>query len=552
MATPRAFSASTAKRPGRTPPSAPGTPAVLPLHQRILFPPSSTARPPRILHSSAHSTLDPVILDLVALALRAYVTPWYNGGISRDPDKAFLQAVTAVLVHVIQALEVRLATVDWAELVVRDVPELVAAHYRDWDLATERAGSGSAHNLSPEQLFHNLQPHIAISLTPSPDGPSSSSASVPHVDKVYLRTLVDHLLKALLPPDDYRAETERAIVREILVGVVFGAVFNRVAQPWFLHGVIARQLEAVEAARRARDKGEAAPAAGPATSTTLSGLERAAAALLSLPSRLGGLASAASAFALSPSPGRRSSTPPLHTSLLILFSAILPSSAFLSTLLSLVSLPLSFLSTRLDSFLARSIDCTMTASTVRTILEGATRGMFPCDGWPAPKEEDPDEAAQEGLKRRCEEALARALPGASSLSPLSALSSARTDSSTRCRRPPALALPDPAARRARPSPRSRSTPPPPALVAHRQRAPLPPHHRPRHRARLSRARRPATRVASSPSSEPAPHPSLPPFSSHFPRTLSHLVPLHESALHLCVCAPRAQNCARRSHATPAR
>ncbi|GAA5942830.1 hypothetical protein JCM3775_001515 [Rhodotorula graminis] len=412
MATSRAAPTSTTKRPGKKPPSAPGTPAVLPLHQRILFPPSSTARPPRILHSPAHSTLDPVILDLIALALRAYVTPWYNGGISRDPDKAFLQAVTAVLVQVIQALEVRLATVDWAELVARDVPELVAAHYRDWDLATERAGSGSAHNLSPEELFHNLEPHIAISLSTAPHG-SSSRASVPHVDKVYLRTLVDHLLKALLPPDDYRAETERAIVREILVGVVFGAVFSRVAQPWFLHGVIARQLEAVEAARRTREKGqEAAAGAAHETSAAPSVLERAAAALSSLPSRLGGLVTAASAFALSSPPSRRSSAPPLHTSLIRLISAVLPSSTFLDTLLSLVSLPLSFLSTRLDSFLSRSIDRTMSASTVRAILEGATRGMFPCDGWPAPKEEDPDEAAQEGLKRRCEEALARALPDA--------------------------------------------------------------------------------------------------------------------------------------------
>ncbi|GAA5846931.1 hypothetical protein JCM9279_006956 [Rhodotorula babjevae] len=411
MATSRAFSASTAKRPGKTPPSAPGTPAVLPLHQRILFPPSSTARPPRILHSPAHSNLDPIILDLLALVLRAYVTPWYNGGISRDPDKAFLQAVTAVLVHVIQALEVRLATVDWAELVVRDVPELVAAHYRDWDLATERAGSGSAHNLSPEQLFHNIQAHIAISIAAAPDG-SLSSASVPHVDKVYLRTLVDHLLKALLPPDDYRAETERAIVREILVGVVFGAVFNRVAQPWFLHGVIARQLEAAEAARRARDKGEAAAGVGQATSTSSTGLERAAATLASLPARLGGLASTATAFAFSTSSSCPTSAPPLHASLLHLVSAILPSSSFFSTILSLVSLPLTFLSTRLDSFLARSVDRTMTASTVRVILEGATRGMFPCDGWPAPKEEDPDEEAQEGLERRCEEALSRALPEA--------------------------------------------------------------------------------------------------------------------------------------------
>jgi hypothetical protein len=33
-----------------------------------------------------------------------------------------------------------------------------------------------------------------------------------------------------LPPEDYRSVAERAILREILVGVVFRTVFERVAQ----------------------------------------------------------------------------------------------------------------------------------------------------------------------------------------------------------------------------------------------------------------------------------------------------------------------------------
>ncbi|TNY22947.1 PXA domain-containing protein [Rhodotorula diobovata] len=421
MALPQA--ASALKRPSKTPPSAPGTPTVLPLHQRILFPPSSSARPPRILHSAAHTTLDPLILDLIALSLRAYVTPWYNGGISRDPERAFLQAVAAVLVHVVQALEVRLATVDWAHLLARDVPELVAAHYRDWDLANQRAGSGSAHNLSPEQLFHNLQPHIAISLASAPIASSSSKASVPHVDKVYLGTLVDHLLRLLLPPEDYRAETERGIVREMFVGVVFGAVLNRVAQPWFLHGIIARQLEAAEAARRASAADALAGVADKASRPT-GGVDKVAVALISIPARLLSLISAVSTFSSSSLPTDAAARPPLYPSLLGLVSAVLPYSAFLATFLSLVSVPLAFLSTRLDWWLARSVDRAMSASTVRGIVEGAVRGMFPCDGWPATKEDDPDDEAQEALRLRCEEALARSLPDAF---PILVLTSLATD-----------------------------------------------------------------------------------------------------------------------------
>ncbi|BGP18470.1 hypothetical protein JCM10213_001215 [Rhodosporidiobolus nylandii] len=406
---------SNPRRSGRAVPSAPSEPPAAPsLHQRILFPPSSAAKPPRILHSPAHAALDPLILDLIALCLRAYVTPWYNGGISRDPDKAFLQAVTAVLVHVIQALEVRLSAVDWTTLLVQDLPSVLAQHYQDWDLAGERAGGGTAHNLSQEELFHRLQPHIAISLvSPAELSPSEAERLKPHVSQVYLRTLVDHLLKLLLPPADYRAETERAIVREILTGVVFGTVFNRVAQPWFLHRIIATQLEAREAATKAADKAAAGAGVGESTSPAL--LDRLLSALAALPSAASAVYSAVSTVfsrATSTSvPSHYASQPPLHTSPISLARAVLPPSTFLAQTLHCLSLPLAFFSSSVDALLVHFVESKLTtANTVKLVLEGAINGMFPNDGWPAPKEEDPDADQQEHLRRRAEEALARALP----------------------------------------------------------------------------------------------------------------------------------------------
>ncbi|GAA5975400.1 hypothetical protein JCM5350_006469 [Sporobolomyces pararoseus] len=381
-----------------------------PLYQKILYPANgSPPSPPRILHSSSHATLDPLILDLIALSLRAFVTPWYNGGISRDPDKDFLQAVTAVLIHVIQALEVRLATVDWTELLLRDLPTVLENHYRDWDSANEKAGGSSAHNLSTEEMFHHLQPHIAISLSGSPP--------TPQVDPVYLRTLVDHLLKLLLPPEDYRAETERAIVREVLVGVVFGSVFGKVAQPWFLHGVIARVLEGREAEKTAVKKGSSSSSPTESISTLPpSILDQVLSTIGQVPSVVSSALTAVTKLLVAANstvlPSHHStSEEPFYQNLFSLALAVLPSSSTLSQLVHFTSIPLSCLSGTLDALLHQTVTKSLTTEqTMKTVLEGIIRGMFPNDGWPAPKEPDPDERGREELKRRCEEAVARLLP----------------------------------------------------------------------------------------------------------------------------------------------
>lgn len=435
-------------RPSARPPAAVAAASPLvdkaeapPLYRRILYPPSSSIPTPRILHSPSHVILDPLILDLIALTLRAYVSPWYNGSISRDPDKQFLQAVTSVLVHVVQALEVRLAAIDWSALILRDLPQVLTEHYREWDLAEAKsspAGNRSdsarptSHNLSRDELFDRIHPHVAVHLVRPVDAAPSATLLPPlgaRVDPVYLRALTDHLLKLVLPPEDYRSLAERAIVREILVGVVFRTVFERVAQPWFLYALIAKQLEPRIEAKRAAAAGAAAAAKGAtpvsaSKSGTLAGVI--VPALQGLASRVGSwLADSASSSSPKPAPSPTSPlTPPapaVHPSLLALISAILPPSLFLTQLVSLTSLALFFLSDRVSSYLSSMVTLRIgNAQTAQTVLEAIKAALFPLEGgWPASREADPDQEEREEWKRRAEVALAEFLPGTFSLNKLS-------------------------------------------------------------------------------------------------------------------------------------
>lgn len=386
------------------------------LYQRILYPSPSGPRPPRILHSPAHTTLDPLILDLLALICREHILTWYSS-ISRDVDRTFIQQVTSVLIHVIQAVEVRLAHVDLVGLLVLDLPSLLERHVADWDQATEKANTGHAHNFDRDNVFHLLQPHIAVSLSQA----SSGSPLEPKVDKIYLRALVDNLLRLLLPPEDYRAETERAIVREIIVNTIFGSVFTRVAQPWFLHSAIAKILEVrqqeglVKAAAEATVQKDTRAGKGELPSPprrTL--LDRGLAALSSTLRLLHALTVSLStlyhtAIASKVPPSYRAH-PPLLTPLLSLFVVVLPSSPLVTQAIHYLSLPLGLVSSFITSLIFYLVnERLLNAGLVKTVLEVATRALFP-NGHPAPKEPDPDVDEQKEWKRRCEEAVATALP----------------------------------------------------------------------------------------------------------------------------------------------
>jgi hypothetical protein len=198
-----------------------------PVSKRLLFPalPNDAPLPALLLDPAAPHELNEELYEFIALALRAYVVPWWSK-ISRY-DKEFLPQITRVLTTVVRVLEARISAADLPLLLYRHVPSILTQHYRDYRSATAKIStsyaSGGAASLP--QLFHQLQPHMAL----SSDG---------RIDAEYLRQVVDHILSICLPKEDYQPDAERFIIREVIVSIVSNEVVPRVTQPWFIERTI--------------------------------------------------------------------------------------------------------------------------------------------------------------------------------------------------------------------------------------------------------------------------------------------------------------------------
>ncbi|KAJ3989396.1 PXA domain-containing protein [Lentinula detonsa] len=208
----------------------------VPLSKRLLFPTtpaSSFELPPLLLNPSISPEFNAELYDFIALALRAFVQPWWTK-ITRY-DKEFLPIITGILTHVFRTLEDRLAKArqrgDLAELVFKNVPTVITQHYRDFRLAQSKLTSSYAAGgaLSIQTLFHASQSHMAVK-------------AGGEIDLDYVRFLVDHILKTCLPKEDWNPEAERLIVREIIVKIVVQDILGKITQPWFIEKMILEQL----------------------------------------------------------------------------------------------------------------------------------------------------------------------------------------------------------------------------------------------------------------------------------------------------------------------
>jgi len=210
---------------------APGTT----LAKRLLFPhlgPDAEV-PPLLSSPNLPPELNAEIYDFIALALRAFVNPWWTK-ISRY-DKEFLVQINQIATQVVRSLETRLSNTDLSPLVFRDLPTIITQHYEDYRLASFKLNTsysiGGAASLP--QLFHQFQPHMAVSADGS-------------INEDYLRQSVDFILKACLSSEDYDPEAERYMTREVILKVLMGAI-PRISQPWFIHKLALDLLGASQA-----------------------------------------------------------------------------------------------------------------------------------------------------------------------------------------------------------------------------------------------------------------------------------------------------------------
>lgn len=200
------------------------------LAKRLLFPYSPPGSELPSLLVNEDPQLNAQLYDFLVLTLRGFVLPWWSK-LSKH-DKEFLPEITRVVAVLLRSIEARLALVDLPNLIFRVIPFIVTQHYSDYRNARSKLGSSYATGgtSTQPQFFHQLQPHMAVSA----DG---------QWNETYMRQIVDHIMKATLPPQDWEAEAERTILREIIVKVVFGSAFNKLSQPWFIHKVFIDLLD---------------------------------------------------------------------------------------------------------------------------------------------------------------------------------------------------------------------------------------------------------------------------------------------------------------------
>lgn len=229
------------------------------LYKRVFYPNASDA-PARILATPGTEQLDIQLYNLLALICRGFISPWYSK-VSRD--RAFLLEIVRVASYVFRRIEDKLVgtdseePIDAVKLLCVSIPGVLQRHVRDFRQAKEMEGSAYAAGvgvpytaagaaITPfEAIFHSLQPHAAIASSSvfSTSGSTVAEKLPTHINADYVRALVDSMLREVLPKEDYTAETEKAVVREVMVGIILAGVFNKVSQPWFIHGLIVKFLE---------------------------------------------------------------------------------------------------------------------------------------------------------------------------------------------------------------------------------------------------------------------------------------------------------------------
>ncbi|KEP54909.1 20S proteasome subunit alpha 2 [Rhizoctonia solani 123E] len=361
------------------------------LARRLLFPallPTSPLPPILMLDLSED---DPVLVELnkelydfLALSLRAFVQTWWGQITPRDRD--LMPQITRVLTHVIQDIERRASRIDLSDLVLRQVPALVDLHLSDYRVAAMRIDTAFT-NTSPsptiQGLFHMLQPHVAIQTNQEPGAPI--------ISQIYLRQLVENILRLSLPPEDWESETERCIVREIVACVVLGNMFKKFAQPWFLHQIVLGYSRMVRKSKKSLARFQV-PSVQVLVIFVLSAMQTISSLALSIISTFQYLV--ALTHAANRAYERRKSRQRRNTSDLGLRSMCL-------SIASEVVLIHVFCSRLIPFMLSRMIS----PASLTVAIQTGKRALFPNDGWPGPAPAEPTIEEQLLLREQLESRL---------------------------------------------------------------------------------------------------------------------------------------------------
>jgi len=98
---------------------------------------------------------------------------------------------------------------------------------RDYRIARERQSTALSPHATVNDIFHSLQPHIALSASPESE-------------RMYLKLLSSGILAVLLPTEDLESECESTLIREVLSGMVLWNIVEKMSEPHIIFEMITK------------------------------------------------------------------------------------------------------------------------------------------------------------------------------------------------------------------------------------------------------------------------------------------------------------------------
>ncbi|KAG0128243.1 PXA domain protein [Tuber indicum] len=175
--------------------------------------------------------VDLELYAFLAIIFRDFIYSWYS---KITTDNAFADEIIAVVAHCSRAIEERVRKVDLEALFLDEIPSFIENHVQDYRLALSRHSTPLSPHLAVREIFHNFQPHPALS-------------SSPDSEKLYLKLVSSGILAVLLPTEDLESDCERSLVREVLSEMVLWNAVDRLSEPHIIHEIITNTLELLRA-----------------------------------------------------------------------------------------------------------------------------------------------------------------------------------------------------------------------------------------------------------------------------------------------------------------
>ncbi|KAI9101974.1 PXA domain-containing protein [Phlyctochytrium arcticum] len=163
---------------------------------------------------TSHPEVDKALHELFLVFAQQFVLQWYT---SLSDDQEFLGELIGILKHVCRVLEYEIfPRISFIRLFAQDLPQLLHTHVRDYQLCKEKYGTIFAGGRSMEELFHGIQPHVALEDAES--------------ELAYLRQAVEMIMRKLLPPEEMKSDLFRILLKETLVHVVLAPIMTKMAK----------------------------------------------------------------------------------------------------------------------------------------------------------------------------------------------------------------------------------------------------------------------------------------------------------------------------------